>query len=214
MWRRKMLQRPDGTGGLFISCPNIMIVITLLSTYHNNIIIKLQSKSKSSEITTYGLHMPGSLWKGFFSVSAIKFDFLLLARLLTLSNTKSSYDGCYDRTIIFTQLCTFIAIKFLIFNGFIIFFFINDSFLKDFFSSVINHYVTKSWDWEAKMYVKSKPSLSESIYPSFISDTGLGIISARPQTEHQTSDQDIGNSLQYSHYLYHLHHKYSSKRVH
>ena len=24
MWRRKMLQRPDGTGGLFISCPNIM----------------------------------------------------------------------------------------------------------------------------------------------------------------------------------------------
>lgn len=43
---RKMLQRPDGTGGLFISCPNIMLVITLLSTYHNNIVIKLQSKSK------------------------------------------------------------------------------------------------------------------------------------------------------------------------
>ena len=41
-----MLQRPDGTGGLFISCPNIMLVITLLSTYPNNIIIKLFSESK------------------------------------------------------------------------------------------------------------------------------------------------------------------------
>ena len=65
MWRRKMLQRPDGTGGLFISCPNIMIVITLLSTYHNNIIIKLRSKSKSSELTTLKLHLPGSHKKGF-----------------------------------------------------------------------------------------------------------------------------------------------------
>ena len=40
--------------------------------------------------------------------------------------------------------------------------------------SLINHYTTKSWDWGAKIYVKSKLSLSESIYPSFISDTGLG----------------------------------------
>ena len=62
MWRRKMLQRPDGTGGLFISCPNIMLVITLLSTCPNNIIIKLFLESKSRTILQLGR---SNVWTSF-----------------------------------------------------------------------------------------------------------------------------------------------------
>ena len=88
MWRRKMLQRPDGTGGLFISCPNIMLVITLLSTYPNNIIIKLFLESKVGQFYNLEEAISGLLLF-IFKIHSYQRSALILGTFLSYLASKS-----------------------------------------------------------------------------------------------------------------------------